>query len=620
VDWARRFPAFDLLFSKLPSLKLPSLKYAYTLVAVSLLVVLVVVPGLGFFKVAHDYVHRLFLQSQQLNLASRLAERKKVIENYYAHLNADPSFKLMRLAEPLDRYDKVFLNCPAANLDKSQASELHASFPERAILYLTDRFPADPLGARLQGLGRSETDPPDFKWKVSEQTVNCGAGTLTGGSLFLMGPGDPIVSPIPTWQPRMRMLWLGVVLLGLGLWIYYVAGRLFLLDMETLPPLENWQPGESSHLYRYMLLLGHPKSGKQLAVRKLACVQLVDFAEMATTGRWEIPAPISDQVALYHFEFGIDNADINMNKLRILEHLMHVQHQRIILLSTVDPLYYLTAGSPDIVVSGEKKDPTIAAQLLDRWAAVLSPFRKVMIKDITVARFCKRVNDMRRRRPEPEFNAFIDQVVEECDHTAQLRKIGVAILGGNLETSGLPRPRLIGELLDRADSYYRVLWSTCTQDERLVLYQLAKDGWANPKNELAIQNLHRRGLIVLPGSWDDPVPPGQDRPQECRSQATQQLTGLRIMSESFRQFIRDSQQREEIAAWQQEGEQSPWRFLKLSLGILGVAIAAWLLYSQQQFFNTVVAYVGAIGAAVGVVFKLLSDLRGRRSAPSAGTD
>jgi hypothetical protein len=62
-------------------------------------------------------------------------------------------------------------------------------------------------------------------------------------------------------------------------------------------------------------------------------------------------------------------------------------------------------------------------------------------------------------------------------------------------------------------------------------------------------------------------------------------------------------------------EQSVWRYLKLSLGILAVATAAWLLYSQQQFSNAVLGYVGAIGAAAGIVFKLLSDLRGK---PSSG--
>ena len=71
------------------------------------------------------------------------------------------------------------------------------------------------------------------------------------------------------------------------------------------------------------------------------------------------------------------------------------------------------------------------------------------------------------------------------------------------------------------------------------------------------------------------------------------------MNESFRRFVGRSQHRDEIEAWEREGDQSVWQFLKLSLVILAVAVGAWLLYTQQQFFNDIVAYVGAVGAAVG---------------------
>ena len=173
----------------------------------------------------------------------------------------------------------------------------------------------------------------------------------------------------------------------------------------------------------------------------------------------------------------------------------------------------------------------------------------------------------------------------------------------------------IKELLDRADAYYRVLWSMCTNEERLVLFQLARDGWANPKNKLAIQQLKRRKLIIIPAQVSD----SPSWPGDFAASTLEGPVGIRIMNASFRQFVRDVQQRDEIEAWQREGDQSVWRFLQLSLGILGVAAGAWLLYSQQQFFNTVVAYVGALGAAAGVVFKLVSDLRGKSSASGGGS-
>jgi hypothetical protein len=572
-----------------------SLKYAYTLVAVSVLVTLVVVPSCGFFKVSYDYVQRLFLETQQLELAQTLKDRQLAIVDYYYHLSAPSIFRDARLNETLDRYDSLFLNCPPQNPDPSQSRELHSRFAEETILGLTAQFPTNAMAARLRGIAQTQKRLPGLLWKASTRVDTCAIAVPSHRSLWLINSGDPIVSPWPTWPAldrRVRLI-LTAAILALAVWIHFVPSRLFLLDMESLPPLDIWRPEENEtfqHLPHHILLLGHPKSGKRLTVGRIQPVQVADFAEMVTSNTWSIPEPSPRVIAINHFEFGIDNADANTNKLHLLEELVYVRRKRIILLSTVDPLYYLAAGGPDIVVAGKEKDLPTAIQLLDRWAALLTGFRKVTIEDITVPGFRRVAAKMSDRDKPQSFREFVDRVVEECDHTAQLRKIGATILRVQRKQSGPSREKLIQELLDRADSYYRVLWSTCTQDERLVLYQLAQDGWANPKNELAIQHLQRRTLVSL-----DP--------------------GLRIMNESFRRFIRNSQYHEEIVSWEREGEQSVWRYLKLSLGILAVAAAAWLLYSQQQFFNAMLGYIGAIGAAAGIVFKLLSDLRGK---PSAG--
>ena len=151
---------------------------------------------------------------------------------------------------------------------------------------------------------------------------------------------------------------------------------------------------------------------------------------------------------------------------------------------------------------------------------------------------------------------------------------------------------VVQEILDHADAYYRVLWSTCTENERVVLYQLAEDGWANFKNGMAILQLKRRQLVT-------------------------ERKGLHIMNESFRQFIRRSQDQQEINAWEQEGDQSVWKSVKLSLGIVAVLVAAWLFYSQRQFFNSLVAYLGAFAASAAVLVKWFADLRGSK-APSGG--
>ena len=604
-----------------------SLKLTYTFAAASLLMILVVVPGAGFFKVSYDFVHKLFVQSRQLDLAERLEQRRQYIGDFYAHLSANPSFERKRQLEEMDRYDKLFLNCPVIGQDSPR--DVSSSFVERGILDLTSYFPLNPFAAQLEALARTRKDIPGHKWQVVDTDVfgqrTCHPRVLAASGMRL-APSDPgghgdlgeaIFTPVPIWPAldwRVR-LWLMAAIAGLAGWIHFVPRRLFLLDLESLPPLDEWKPQEKGlvpHLPQNILLLGHPKSGKGLTIKKFHHAHLLDFAEMATTGKWDLPADCPKVVALNHFEFGIDDAELNMKKLRTLEELIHVRHRRIILLSTIDPLYYLNAGCPDVVVPGDNKSIAAAIDILDRWAVVLTPFRKVTIEDITIQGFYRVAQQLRNKREDLEFHKFIDLVVEECDHTAQLRKMGAAILRAYRKDEGLSKEQLIQELLDRADSYYRVLWSTCTQDERLVLYQLARDGWANLKNTFAIQHLQRRKLIVVPAQVSARNPwAGNSALSTLKGPI-----GIRIMNESFRQFIRISQQRDEIEAWEREGDQSVWRFLKLSLGILAVAGAAWLLYSQQQFFNLIVAYVGALGAAAGVVFKLVSDLRGKNPAPA----
>src|ERR1051326_2995475 len=613
-----------------------SLKLTYPLAAASLLVILVVVPGAGFFKVSYDFTHKLFVQTRQLDLAEQLENRRQGIRDYYEHLNADASFAEDRLRADMDRYDKLFLNCPVISQDFPQ--RLTSNFVERGILNLTSYFPLNPFAAQLEALARTRRNIPGLSWEIVSKDVFapdlCTPQVLAASGMRLtpssipVAPGgekniaevkEPIVTPVPVWPAldwRVRLCLAGAIA-GLAVWIHFVPRRLFLLDQESLPPLSEWNPRANEALSSTtpnILLLGPPKSGKRLMVEKLGHPLVLDFAQMVTAGKWEIPGDCGQVVALNHFEFGIDNPDINNQKLVLLEKLIHVEHKRILLLSAVDPLYYLNAGCPDTVFSGEKKDIPAAIQILDRWALILATFRKVKVEESASQYLYMYALGMRQSSTDPDFLRFVDDVVDECERTSQLRNIGVAILREYPDRKGLSREQVIREVLDRADSYYRVLWAGCTADERLVLYQLSQDGSANPKNKAAIQQLQRRGLIIIPSQVSD----SQPWPGEFASSTLKGPVGIRIMNESFRRFARSSQQRDEIEAWEREGDQSVWQFLNLSLIILAVAVGAWLLYTQQQFFNAIVAYVGALGAAAGVIFKLVGDLRGKSSAPSSG--
>jgi hypothetical protein len=137
-----------------------------------------------------------------------------------------------------------------------------------------------------------------------------------------------------------------------------------------------------------------------------------------------------------------------------------------------------------------------------------------------------------------------------------------------------------------AGSYYAALWSTLTSSERLALYQLSRDGWANPNNNRAIRQLRRKGVISA-----DAV--------------------LRIMNDSFRAFAIKAQDQNEIDDWERERKESIWRTLKFSLITVVVALAVWLLYAQKDLFQTAIGYVVALGAAAAALSNLLGGFSGR---------
>lgn len=122
---------------------------------------------------------------------------------------------------------------------------------------------------------------------------------------------------------------------------------------------------------------------------------------------------------------------------------------------------------------------------------------------------------------------------------------------------------------ERADAYYRMLWAGLTSSERLVLYQLALDGWANPKNASAIRQLAQKQLI-----YKKPM--------------------YRIMNDSFRSFIRSSEHEKEIAQWQKQEQQSTWQILRFVIIAATIGTCMWLLYAQAQLFQIGTGYITAI--------------------------
>jgi hypothetical protein len=146
----------------------------------------------------------------------------------------------------------------------------------------------------------------------------------------------------------------------------------------------------------------------------------------------------------------------------------------------------------------------------------------------------------------------------------------------------------VNRVLDLADSYYRVLWTGLTTTERLVLYQLARDGWANTRNLAAIQQLEIKQLVRR-----DPM--------------------YKMINESFRWFVLSPEHADDITQWEKLEQESTWHALKFVVIAIGIGLGAWLLYTQAAFSQTVVGYV----AAIATLLTAAGSLFGRSGRPTS---
>ena len=571
------------------------LRYLYTGVTLSILMTVVVAPCCGFFKVAYESIHRLSLQREQLLLARKLAERRERIHRYYDFdLNLQrKDIAERRLKWTYDRHDYGCLNVDPASIQPGDLTSLNTGWFQKVVARVGGVFPSNPMGADLRELAL--TAPAGLQWVLTPPAK----GRATYLALRSVNEGTvseaEVLSAYPTW---MGLNGWGIVALAgsaaiLAAWILVGTKKVFLVDLEDAPRYEEAdkdaypRPGRMLHL----LIVGHPKSGKSSYAKRIPGIQLVDIGKLAATDDWTLQRPLPRVVGIDRFEFDIDNPQTNLKKLHLLEELIYAENCSVVILSSIDPMYYLAAECPSNVV--ESGDLRTAMQLLDRWATVLTPFHKIRVDDITVPKFKRLCGKLAGTR-DAGFQRFVDFINEECNHTAQLRNIGAAILRKYQRRSlfGVTDSKLTEEVLNRAETYYRVLWSNCTKEERLVLFQLAQDGWANPNNERALRQLERRNII-------------------------RRSSGFRIMNESFRRCIQNAQYPEEIAEWEQDEKQSLWKALKLSMITAGVLVAGWLLYAQQEILNLSLGYMSAFAAAGGIIIKLLSDFRGRSAGPAA---
>jgi len=615
--WKRKQPSFEEAREKYYGV-------AYTLMCVSMIAAVAAVPCLGFFKCAYDAVMELSLKHDQLVLSESLSARRDRVRAYYENIEVPEGLVQARLDRALDLYHITYYEmiqlpggpspnftvCWDCSVAQVESKSLHYGIEalngwgerlndllEKRTADVTLNFPSNRLGAEMSKLGLASTED-SRAWEHYWEEPEPWQFQLNWKPESRM-PNLRIVSEYPQWPGLQWWTYLGLGLLWaiLAAWVLGLTKKIFFIGVESAPPFEEVSWKTAADIKMNYLLIAHAKSGKSEWIESVLSDGNFSWLDgrselkkMVEDPAYKTPPQKGDVLVLDHFDYNLWDSQYNEKRLELLESLVYETggNCRLVVASTVDPLYFLTQGAPDVFSKGpDGADPR---RLLDRWARALSKFKRGRPKEPMTGIFIKRFVDFIHVHRDEYSGEFGIWVCAECNCTAMLRKIGIDLFNGFRESEQTSREGVVSIVLDRADAYYHVLWTSLTFAERLVLYQLALDGWTNAKNSDAIQQLERKQLI-----YKGPM--------------------YRIMNESFRRFIESTEHENEILKWQKQEKASTWHAFRAVLVVAVVGVAVWMLYTQAALSQTVIGVIAGSATLLTAIGGLLGRFKSSK-APS----
>lgn len=403
-------------------------------------------------------------------------------------------------------------------------------------------------------------------------------------------------------------------------WLYQVVTRLFLLDFrkpDKIPAITPEQLEEEIEAaldpeckaITRSLIFAHPQSGTSRMLASLcnslkshghltsADNTIVDFSQLGAASQWDLPnacaavAKITKEnrlIILDNFEYQITQPESRRAKLALIETLVYSHNSSIYILTSSDPILLVQA------LLNEDPDDLLLQAELSGWIRVLSSFEPLVYRDNSVGAVLNLMKRLKAKTPaatlltEHEHEEMRAIATREFTSTTFLGRIAkdFDISRVNQKTTHQFEDSLVHFVRQRADGQYRAVWMNCTSDERLALYQLAKDNWLNPQNRLAISHLLRKNLIVQNSNRKDDGP-------------------YSLMNMSFRSFVLESVTQYELDTWKAQQNLSLWPAVRMALGTIVLVLAAFLFYVERASFDTYFGYFAVLAGGGTAVVRII---------------
>jgi len=561
-----------------------------------------ILPANACFKIAYVQEMKLFIKNGQLKLSDDMVAREDRLRaqsrSIYRSTPKQTVENLLdrRIAEQRDVYDSFFFNTiqsrqPAvATYADARPSRLLTFY--RGFVPLFDHSSIDrhALTSRASDNSRTweDSNGTDLVLHAREQQAN-GPASMERRIKSQLPPLKGV-----SWWPMLTLVFVLTSLL-----VYYMIRQLFLLVREEPPCDELTGFCVNSVSQNLLLVLSPPFIGKNQLLERmgLTTAKRIDIEKVSRLRTWlrraDLLNPNGGPVVLDNFEYGMDNAQHSQQKLYLLEAL-HQKKRMTVALSTVEPDGFFSTNGNHTNGNGNGAANGAAASLpapvfSERWTDAVSRFLRVAPEDLGDASSFKKELDARQTFLSPDdldddgkqrVGSAFKLIERECSPRSYLQNIGLAI-ANQPNVADVSTASLCKQIVTNAKPYYTAVWNACSGEEKLTLTRLAQYGLLSPKDP-DTEKLMKRGLIVR-----DPA--------------------IRIMNGSFRLFILSMATDKAIEKCEEEAKSnSNWEALKVPLTIGLLSVAAFLLLTQRELYNSALPFITGLAAALPSFLKLVS--------------
>jgi hypothetical protein len=343
--------------------------------------------------------------------------------------------------------------------------------------------------------------------------------------------------------------WASGLLLAAGFaFLWLLVQRVFLLDIDQLgdPSRRDLQhPPGTLKIWVY----DHTGEGVEQRVSERVTVDRLDGRRDYTEvdlEEWAREHAAGDGlVEISHLDACLDNTKRTARLLDVVESLAAQRHKALLITSPLDPVEQLAGRLAEEGDQAEQTDPL--ALLHQRWIDVLGGFSTPS-------------HDIPARENEDGFDRVLEQEYPDIRITSR------------------------GESREELETCHRKIWAQCTVPQRLILRQLAEEGFVNPAAAFVVRGLMKRGLIRR----DD---------------------ALKLASPQFREFARHADPEEIVARWEREEGASDWSRLRTPLAATLLIGLGLFLYTQPELSKSALGAATALAAVLPLAMRLFGNAK-----------